>query len=152
MKITVQENEMCTEIEVNILCKRHDGKVKKIIDFLQHDSHRVNVQNEKKQTFLLSYEHILYIETVDKKVFIYGKDEIYNCNYKLYQLEEMLLESHFFRISKSIILNVLAIQCLEPEDGRRLKVTLENEERLLVSRQYVNDIKLKLGMRQEVGK
>jgi len=152
MKVTVQESETCTEIEVCILCRRHDGKVKEIVDFLQRDSHRVNVQNEKKQTFFLPYGQILYIEAVDKKVFIYGENDIYECSYKLYQLEEMLPESHFFRISKSVILNVLAIQCLEPEDGRRLKVTLENEERLIVSRQYVNDIKLKLGIRQEVGR
>jgi len=152
MKVTVQESETCTEIEVSILCRRHDGKVKEIVDFLQRDSHKVNVQNEKKQTFFLPYGQILYIEAVDKKVFIYGENDIYECSHKLYQLEEMLPESHFFRISKSVILNVLAIQCLEPEDGRRLKVTLENEERLIVSRQYVNDIKLKLGIRQEVGR
>ena len=152
MKITVQERETCTEIEVSILCKRHDEKVGEIVDFLKRDSHRVNVQNEKKQTFLLPYEQILYIETVDKKVFIYGKDEIYDCSYRLYILEEMLPESQFFRISKSVIVNVLAIQCLEPEDGRRLKVTLENEERLIVSRQYANDIKVKLGIRQGGGK
>ncbi|MCL2322517.1 MAG: LytTR family transcriptional regulator [Oscillospiraceae bacterium] len=152
MKITVQESEKCTEIEVSILCKRRDRKVNEIIDFLQRNSNRINVQNEKKQTFLLPYERIFYIETVDKKVFIYGKDEIYECNYKLYQLEEMLPESHFFRISKSVILNVLNVQSLEPEEGRRLKVTLENEERLIVSRLYVKDIKLKLGIKQEVGK
>ena len=152
MKITVQESEACVEIEVSILCQRNDEQVQSIVDFLQRDSYKVNVQNEKKQTFLLPYRQILYIETVDKKVFIYGKDEIYDCNYKLYQLEEMLPESFFFRISKSVILNVLAVKCLEPESGRRLKVTLENEEMLMISRQYVGDIKQKLGMRQEVGK
>ena len=152
MKITVQESEACVEIEVSILCQRNDEQGQSIVDFLQRDSYKVNVQNEKKQTFLLPYRQILYIETVDKKVFIYGKDEIYDCNYKLYQLEEMLPESFFFRISKSVILNVLAVKCLEPESGRRLKVTLENEEMLMISRQYVGDIKQKLGMRQEVGK
>ena len=152
MKITVRESEACVEIEVSILCQRNDAQVKSIVDFLQRDSYKVNVQNEKKQTFLLPFEQIMYIETVEKKVFIYGKDEIYDCNYKLYQLEEMLPESYFFRISKSVILNVLAVKCLEPESGRRLKVTLENEEMLMISRQYVGDIKQKLGMRQEVGK
>ena len=152
MKITVHENEKCKEIEVSILCNRRDRKVEEIIDFLQRDSYKVNVQNENKQTFLLPYEQILYIESVDKKVFIYGADEIYDCNFKLYQLEEMLPTSHFFRISKSVILNVLAVQCLEPEEGRRLKVTLENGEMLIVSRQYVNDIKLKLGIKQEAVK
>ena len=152
MKIMVQENETCVEIEVSILCKRNDEQVKSIVDFLQRDSYKVNVQNEKKQTLLLPYEQILYIEAVDRKVFIYGKDEIYDCNYKLYQLEETLPESYFFRISKSVILNVLAVKCLEPDSGRRLKVTLENEEMLIVSRQYVGDIKQRLGMRQEVGK
>ncbi len=152
MKITVQECETCTELEVNILCRRHNRKVNEIIDFLQRDSHKVNVQNEKKQTFILPYEQIFYIEVVDKKVFIYGKDEIYECKYKLYQLEELLPETHFFRISKSVLLNVLNVQSLEPEEGRRLKVTLDNEERLIVSRQYVKDFKLRLGVSQEVGK
>ena len=152
MKITVQQSESCVEIAVNILCKKNDEQVKRIVDFLQCDSYTVNVQNKKKQTCLLPYEQILYIEAVDKKVFIYGEDEIYDCNYKLYQLEEMLPESYFFRISKSVILNVLAIKCLEPESGRRLKVTLENEEMLIISRQYAGDIKQKLGMRQEVEK
>jgi len=152
MKITVLESETCVEIEVSILCKRHDEKIKGIVNFLQRDSQRVNVQNEKKQTFLLPFDQILYIESVDKRVFIYGEDEVYSCNYKLYQLEEMLPESHFFRVSKSVILNILCVQCLEPEDGRRLKATLMNEERIIVSRQYVNDIKLKLGIRQGVRK
>ncbi len=152
MKVNVQENEACTEIEVTILCKRHDESIKEIVDFLLRDSHRVNVQNEKKQTVLLPYEQILYIETVDKRTFVYGREEIYDCSQRLYQLEEALPESYFFRISKSIILNVLAIHFLEPEDGRRLKVTLENEERLIISRQYVNDIKRRLGIGQEVRK
>jgi Response regulator of the LytR/AlgR family len=149
MKITGQESEKCKEIEVRILCRRNDEKVKEIIDSLQRNSCKVNVQNEKMQTFLLPSEQILYIESVEKKVFVYGMDEIYDCKYKLYQLEEMLPYSLFFRISKSVILNVLAVQCLEPEEGRRLKVTLENGERLIVSRQYVNDIKLRLGIKQE---
>lgn len=152
IKVTVLEDKECKEIEVNILCKVRDKKIDSIVDFLLHCLHKVSVQNEKRQTFLLPYECIYYIEVVDKKVFIYGKDEIYDCTYKLYQLEEMLPPSYFFRISKSVIVNVLAVHCLEPEEGRRLKATLKNEERLIISRQYVGDFKRKLGIVPEAGK
>lgn len=40
------------------------------------------------QTFLLSPSSVLYIESVDKKTFIYCQKEVYETPLRLYELEE----------------------------------------------------------------
>lgn len=47
----------------------------------------------------------------------------------------------YFRSSKSMIINLSKIIKLEPTLGGRISVTFENNERLIVSRQYVRALK-----------
>ena len=47
-----------------------------------------------------------YVRYVDKKVFVYCAKEVYRSNYKLYELEEMLSQTGFVRVSRSVLLNV----------------------------------------------
>ena len=89
---------------------------------------------------------ILYIDTVDKKTFFYTSKEVYETPLRLYELEEQLISSDFFRASKSTIINFNQIQSLRPDFGGRMLVQMNNGENLNVSRQYVSTIKEKLGL------
>ncbi|MDF2952044.1 MAG: putative HTH-type transcriptional regulator, partial [Anaerocolumna sp.] len=62
-----------------------------------------------------------------------------------YELEEQLAASDFFRASKSCIINFNQIHSLKP-DITRFIVTMNNGEKLIVSRQYASSIKKKLGV------
>ena len=70
---------------------------------------------------------------------------MYETPLRLYELEERLESSDFFRASKSLIINFNQIQSLKPEFGGTMQVTMSNGERLTVSRQYAKSVKEKLG-------
>ena len=70
----------------------------------------------------------------------------YEVKEKLYQLEEQLVSFPFMRASKSMILNLDKIRHLSPAFGGRFEALLENEEKVIISRQYVPVLKERLGL------
>ena len=88
---------------------------------------------------------VFYIETVDNKTFLYCESDVYESKQKLYELEELAI-SDFLRISKSVIVNLSKIKSLIPSMSGRLEAVLSNWERVVISRQYVNELKRNLGI------
>ena len=95
---------------------------------------------------LLALPDIFYFEATDNKVFAYGQKNVYEVKEKLYQLEEQLVSFPFMRASKSMILNLDKIRHLSPAFGGRFEALLENEEKVIISRQYVPVLKERLGL------
>lgn len=82
-----------------------------------------------------------------KKHFSIPKVRCNETDLKLYELEEQLEDADFFRANKSCIINFRHIASLKSELNRRLLVTMTNGEKLIVSRQYAEYMKEKLGVR-----
>lgn len=144
MKIEINENIALDNTEIIINCKHMDAEILKIVALLRvMDQKITGVKGDK--TFLLDASEILYIDTVDKKTFLYTTDEVYETPLRLYELEERLGRIDFFRASKSTIINFRQIKSLRPDFGGRMLVQMNNNETLSVSRQYVPVIKEKLG-------
>ena len=89
--------------------------------------------------------NIYYVESVDEKTFAYTKTDCLELKYKLYELEN-LLDSRFFRCSKSMICNVRKIRSVKSGENARLNATLLNGETLIITRSYVSGIKKRLGL------
>ena len=89
---------------------------------------------------------IYYFESVDGKIFFYTEKETYEAAARLYKIEESLQNSKFARISKTAIANLSKMRSIKPAENSRLMATLLNGEKILVSRQYVSEIKQKLGV------
>ena len=62
-------------------------------------------------------------------------------------MEERLADCDFLRIAKGCIVNFRAIAALKPDVNGRIIATLENGERVVISRQYAPDVKSKLGLK-----
>lgn len=84
---------------------------------------------------------ILYIEAVDRKTFVYTEKGVYESDLRLYELEEQLEEYGFFRAGRSCLIQLHAIKSLKRDINRRIRVTMENGEVLMVSRQYSEALK-----------
>ena len=84
---------------------------------------------------------IFYFESIDKRTFMYTQSQVLETTLRLYELEENLAKLDFFRASKSTIINISKIKNLSPRFNGRLEALLENNERLVISRQYVPIIK-----------
>lgn len=145
MNVDVQIVHDITETAVNILCRSMDEEVKNIVCVLRTLDTKLIGRLENKSV-VIEAANILYFDTVDKKTFLYTKDEIYQTTLKLYELETTLNCVGFFRASKSSIVNFNHIVAIQADINERLIITLDNDERLVVSRMYTQTIKQKLGV------
>lgn len=98
------------------------------------------------QAFVIDAADVLYFDSVDKRTFLYTQSDVLETPLRLYELEEQLSGGSFFRASKSTIINISKISSLRPELSGKFEVTLSNAEKLYVSRQYVPELKNKLGL------
>ena len=145
MKIVINENEDFDDIEIILNCKRVDENLLKIVSSLRAFDKKLT-GNKDGKVFILEIENIYYFESVDKKTFIYMDKDIYETSLRLYEIEEKFAATDFFRASKSTIINISKIKTITPVFGGKLELTLENNEKQFVSRQYVKSLKEKLGL------
>ena len=143
MKITINESDEVDDIEIVVNCKRVDENLLKMIAAIRAFDKKITGTKEGK-VFVLEVDDIYYFESVDKKTFIYLHKDVYESSLRLYELEEKFANSDFFRASKSTIINLSKIKVITPVFGGRIEVVLENDEKLVVSRQYVPLLKRKL--------
>lgn len=145
MKIIINIEENAKDTEVAITCRQMTPQIERMISmFRMLDMQLTGRKGD--ETFLIDTTKVLYIDTVDKRTFIYTGQEVYESGLRLYELEEQLLQSDFFRANKSCIINFRHIASLKADLDRRLLVTMSNGEKLVVSRQYAEAVKQKLGV------
>jgi len=143
LKININEDSSLQDMELIINCKKTDEKVLKIVAMLSVlDKKITGIKNNL--TYILDVSKILYIDTVDKKTFFYTKDDVYETPLKLYELEEQLESSDFFRAGKSIIINFNQIKALKPDIDGRILVTMNKKKNFFFSQKYVSTKKNKL--------
>lgn len=146
MKVEVHTDTEEKETTIHITCPGITPEVERILAML----HMLNKQlagYKSGEMHLIEAEDVLYIDTADKRTFLYTENEVYETSLKLYELEEQLEDADFFRANKSCIINFRHIASLKSELNRRLLVTMTNGEKLIVSRQYADYVKEKLGVR-----
>jgi len=147
LKININIDNHCAETEVTIRCNAMSDELEKVIANLRAlDSKLTGMKGG--QTYILDASEILYIDTVDKKTFLYTKFDVYETALRLYELEELLSANDFFRSGKSAVINFNKIKSLKSDIDGRIIVVMENGEKLVVSRQYAPYIKNKLGRSQ----
>lgn len=99
-----------------------------------------------KEKFVVSFSHgkelfkiddIVYIEKINRKIYLYSKDEDLICtNYRqLLELNDLLKYSNFVYINRSVILNL--IHATKIKDGY---IYLYNGQKFDISRRRVNEI------------
>lgn len=97
--------------------------------------------NEKE--YKIKPEDIIYIEGFSKEAYINCINQQYRTNEKLYELEEKLIGYDFIRINKSMILNIRYVEYIMPDVQSRFVVVLKNKEKLIVTRNYASEFKMK---------
>ena len=145
MKIIIEELEPGDEEQIIIRCHDMSESMLKLISDLKL-SQRKFAGNKDGNITMLDPGSIYYFEGVDNKVFMYTKQNVYETKMKLYEIEKEYPYSEFFRASKSVILNVTKIRSITPAYSGRFEANLFNGEKVVISRQYVPELKKKLGL------
>ena len=144
-KITIKQIDKSREEEIIVNCHEIDDEVVSVVNMLRK-SENVLLGSRDNKTFRIPIKDIFYIESVDNKTFIYLIDAVYESKQKLYELEELLSGTKLFRCSKSMILNIAKIRSVSPSVNGRFEARLTNNENVIISRQYVPNLKKRLGM------
>ncbi len=146
MKILINIDQNLTDTEIIINCGSLTAETENIIAALRMADNQLTVLKDG-ETHILDISKIAYIETVDRKTFVYTENDCYESKLKLYEMDKKLCSVSFLRISKSCIVRLKYIRSLKAELDRRLRITLENGEQLIASRQYADELKKRLGVR-----
>lgn len=143
MKILIEEPGIGEEDQIIIRCRQMSKELLQFIDNLKTQKPTI-IGLDGSDIHRLDPDEIYYFEAVDNKVFIYCREKVFESKYKLYEIEELFDGSDFLRVSKSVILNMQRIAFLSPAFSGRLEASLDNNEKVIISRQYVPDLKKKL--------
>jgi len=145
MKIIIEDIGPEEEEAVIIRCREVDEAVLQLVNALNVKKEKLTVRQGEK---ILQIEpgNIYYIEAVDNKVFLYLENSVYETRMKLYELERRFAGTDFFRVSKSVILNLAKVRSFTPGFNGRFEALMRNGERVGISRQYVPLLKNKLGI------
>lgn len=145
MKISIEEIGRDEEEELILRCHEVNEDVLRFIRNLKNAGGGI-VGMEGNEIHRLRLEDVYYFEVVDNKSFLYCREKVYESKWKLYEFEAFCKESSFFRASKSVVLNADKIEFIRPAFSGRFEAVLFNKEKVIVSRQYVGELKKIMGI------
>ncbi len=149
MKIKTEQDLSCSEIEITIKYPKKNRQVNRIVDFLQSFDMQIKCDNDNTER-MVDIKDIYYIESVEKKTFVYLEKAVYHTDFRLYQLKDKLQKYGFVQISKSCVLNINALESIKPLFNSRMEATLKNGEKVYINRKYLNDVKKALKGEEEL--
>lgn len=143
MKILLNQDPAYPETEVIINCPQADEEILRLVAMLRvYQKKLVGILEGERH--LLDAKDILYVEKTDKKTFLYTKNAVFESALQLYELEDALRGLDFLRAGRSVIVNFRRVKAIRPEMGGRLLVTMDNDEKVYVSRHYAGEMNAKL--------
>ncbi len=146
IKLNLYKQSEDKEEHVDIYYSKMNPSIKKVINFFNHEQ-RILWGKFDDETVSIPIIKIYYIESVDRKTFAYMKDNVLEIDNTLIELEDMLTDYGFVRVSKSYIVNIYKIIKLKPEVNMKICATFENGEKIYINRSYkksFNDYLIKM--------
>ena len=139
MEVKLVEDKECT-LHVEILYPEMNSGILRLAEKIKGLDAKIIGEKEGSQLYL-SVQDIYYIESIERKTFIYTKNNVYRTNKKLYQLTEELRVFNFFQINKQCLLNINVLAHVKTLFNSRLEATLDNGEKVIITRTYIPEVK-----------
>ena len=137
IRIVDQDDE---NLHIVIHCREIDNEVMRLKAHIELFDRKLRAKSDNEHYFV-NLSEVLYFESVEGRTFLYTRDDVMEIDRRLYELEDILSDKDFIRISKSLIVNSNKIRSLKPELNRTILVTMSNGECLCISRKYVKAVK-----------
>lgn len=142
MKYTIEQIKQGDD-ELILRYQNLNQEVEHIINFMSFSEKKL-VGTKDGSQIVVDVKQILYIESVDRKTFVYLEDDVVRVEYTLTQLERMLNSLRFFRCSKSMIMNIDKVKVLDSLASNRIDATMCNGEHIIISRTYASEFRRRL--------
>lgn len=139
MKIDIKKIDEGEE-SIAIRYKELTSPVDKIISILANSQNKIWGRVED-QSIALDLSDILYLESVDDKVFAYTNDKVLKIDGSLQSFMLIVNDDSFFRCSKSMVININRVISLKSLSSNRIDATLEGGEHIIISRRYASEFR-----------
>ena len=139
MKIDIQKIDSGEE-SVTIRYKTLSPDLKRIIGILEKSENKLWGKADT-ETVNISISSILYLESVDDKLFAYTGNKVVRLDGTLNSFITEINDEAFFRCSKSMVINVNKVKSLKSLSSNRIDATLESGEHIIISRRYASDFR-----------
>lgn len=139
MKLILKENPDI-ELTVTVEYPEENAQVSRIIQKLQAEEAFL-IGSENGRSYKVRMPEIFYVESVDKRIFVYTKEAVFRSEKRLCQLEKELAKYDFVKVSRSCLVNLNELVHIKALSNSRLEAELTNGEKIIVSRTYIPAIK-----------
>lgn len=146
INLKLEEKLTQTDIEVLIRYAKMNRMVNRLVTLIQSVDSEIKCSANNTEIWINASE-IYYVESVDKRSFVYTDKSVYRTNLRLYQLIDELTAAGFAQVSKSCILNLNYLQSVRALSNSRMEGLLANGERVSITRRYISEIKTRLSER-----
>lgn len=140
MNVRIEQIGKEHEELVLIRCRAVTDEVREIEAFVKSRQGSLSGVADAKQ-YEVAVTDVCYIESVDGKTFLYTNDRVYETARRIYELEDLLKDKHFLRISKPMLVNLMKIRSIQPAFNGRFLAILSSGEKVIISRSYVKALK-----------
>ena len=146
MNIEIKIDDSFKEEKIIVEASKITDELSNIINTLKSlEQTKLTVYLED-ETYFIQENEIETIYSSDKKVFIKTKDNEYVSKQRLYELESILPEKDFIRISNSEIININKVKSINTKFTGSIVITFYSGYVTYSSRRYINKIKEILGI------
>ena len=142
MKYTIEQIKQGDD-ELILKYQNLNQEVEHIINFMSFSEKKLIGTKDGLQV-VIDVKQILYIESVDRKTFVYLEEDVVRVEYTLTQLERILNSVRFFRCSKSMMINIDKVKVLDSLASNRIDATMCNGEHIIISRTYASEFRRRL--------
>lgn len=139
LKIDIQKIESGEE-ELILRYLEETDRIRAILDVLRSDGEKLYGKKDSETVSVIPGD-ILYIESVDDKIFAYTAGEVIRLEGSLAGIIQKLNDDRFFRCSKSMIINIDKVERLRSLSSNRIDATMEGGEHILISRTYASEFR-----------
>ena len=143
LKVSVRQISEDLEERAIIQCYEVNDDVKSIVSFIKSTCATLAGYTEDRVT-QIPLQDIFFVEAVDNRVFACTLKKVYELKCKLYEFATLYENRRFFRCSKSFVINLMKIDSVRPILNGRFCATMFNGEEVIISRQYVPELKKRL--------
>ena len=147
MKIIMKQTQNILESEVEIRYLEVDDEITALIRYVENKNTSLIGEDDGKK-HRIKQASIHYIESVDKKVFIYTEGRVYRSPLRLYQVAKQLNPDAFVQVNKCCVLNIDMLDSIQTLKNSQLEATLLSGEKILVSRTFTPALKKTLDIKR----
>ena len=146
MNIKLEIHPKYKEPELHLCASKDSEHIRKVYQTIKNVLDISVMAYSDGEVIPVGSSDIIRIYAQNQRVFVTTAKGDYRLHERLYELEEMLNNSMFLRISNSEIVNLKKIRRLDTSLTGTVKMFLDEDVETFVSRRYVTKIKKALGI------